>query len=233
MDHDTRFYKFVEYVDVNSRKVLIGVLFLCLLGALYTAFESRETIVDVLVKQSESQIVSDEQFRMVVKLNSLIETRLDGLRTRTGASRVVVRRFHNGRQDLTTVPFEKVSDVYSSQSEDFDLLIDTDRTLPLSKITYSLRQMWGDNASEPVCYSNNVEDHPAGELKRFYQQHELKYIQVCPIVNIARYPIGLVEVAFRFDPNEEERAVIEDRTEKAAGSIGGYLEMMADVKNGD
>ena len=230
MDHDTRFYKFVEFIEANRRGALIGILFLCLLGVLWTAFEKRDTIFDVIIERTEQEVVSDEQFRLMVKLNSLIETRLDSLRDNTGAVRVVVRRFHNGRQDLTTVPFEKVSDVYTSHDENFDLLVDTDRTLPMSSITYSLSRMWGTNASEPVCFGQATEQFPKGDLQRYLRQHNIKYVQVCPVTNIARYPLGLIAGVYWYVPDEAEAANIQSRTKKAADSIGGYLDMMADVK---
>lgn len=229
-DNEGPFYRFIEYVEKHSKRVIRGLGMLVLIGLLYTTFEYRGAIVDAVVGYKDSQIVSDEEFRDLVAINGRIQNRLDTLRNVTGSPRVVVRRFHNGKQDLTTVPFEKVSDVYSSHSEDFELLIDSDRTLPLSTITFSLKKMWGVNAKDPVCFAQSANDFPSGALRRYFAQHDIVYTAVCPISNIARYPLGFIAVNYREIPTPEQEQRDLARIARAASDVAGYIDFISEVK---
>lgn len=152
----------------------------------------------------------DEAARFHESLESmqLINTALAKIKTDTGARGVTIYQFHNGKHDLTGIPFTGALVTFSTEGYTGDM--------PLSTLNASLRLVWQD-IDAPRCQIINraIDSETANVFDKYGQSYQI----ICPLINPLNYPVGLLTVGYTTKPPEFALAEIEH----ASYSIVGYL----------
>lgn len=175
--------------------------------SLYIAYEIRESIMMLVVPPS----LEADRFHEQLSASEQVNKALDNLRLETNAHSVIVRQFHNGKYDLTGIPFTKSSITFYSLEE----RMEDEYEEPLSAMSTSLNKMW-IKIDNPQCI---VEDHGLDRTTKHYMDiYELNTIVICPMVNLLNYPVGTMTVGYR---QSDKMNVAE--VKNVAHRITGYL----------
>lgn len=196
---------------INSLSVrpLTTILAILLIYSSYIVFKSYDRLEELIVTPSEEA----QRFKEQLDSAALVNTAIENHRVSLNASSVLVRQFHNGRHDLTGIPFtESTVTFYAGE---YNYSVDE----PLSSLNASLRSMW-KRIDKPEClvtYSPNDISS-----KRYFTDFKLIREVQCPLTNLLNYPIGTISVGFS-DSNtvSDEEAV--EKTAAMAKRITGYL----------
>lgn len=185
----------------------LAAFFLLSLG--YVVYKSYDTLESLVVTPGEEA----SRFRAQLESSALVNTAIENLRVSLNAHSVVVRQFHNGRHDLTGLPFTEstttfYTDKYSPGSDE-----------PLSSMNTSLKTIW-KSIENPACRVTYVPDDKAS--RKYFKEYKLIKIVECPITNLLNYPIGMITVGFS-DSNTVSDEVAINRTAAIAKRITGYL----------
>ena len=205
---------FKSLVDSLSAKPLatIMALFIVLVGYVgmksYTALEYLVTSPDEEAARFEAQLHNSD----------IINGALEKLRTDLRADNVEIRQFHNGKHDLTGIPFTGVATTFYVDPLDNDgheVLSDE----PISAMNKTLRQVW-QRIDRPEC---TVLYSPVdSSTRRYFKAHNLNRGVVCPLVNLLNYPIGVMIVGFSDSNTLSDQKAIE-QTSMIAKRVTGYL----------
>ena len=205
---------FRTLVDSLSSKPLATVmaLFIVLVGYVgiksYTALEYLVTSPDEEAARFEAQLANSD----------IINGALDKLRTDLNADNVLIRQFHNGKHDLTGIPFTGVATTYYVDPLDNDgheVMVDE----PISAMNKTLRQVW-KRIDKPECI---VLYSPVdSSTRRYFKAHNLNKGVVCPLVNLLNYPIGIMVVGFSDSNTDSDQQAI-TQTSTIAKRVTGYL----------
>lgn len=187
-------------------------LFIMLVG--YVGVKSYTALENLVVSPDEEAARFESQLHSSDIINGALET----LRVNLRADNVEIRQFHNGKHDLTGIPFTGVSTTFYVDPLDnngHEVLTDE----PISSMNKTLRQVW-QRIDRPECiilYSS-----VDSSTRKYFKSHNLNRGVVCPLVNLLNYPIGIIIVGFS-DSNivNDQRAVIQ--TSLIAKRVTGYL----------
>ncbi|MGA1773157.1 MAG: hypothetical protein ACO387_03505 [Flavobacteriaceae bacterium] len=175
--------------------------------ALYIAYEIRESIFLLVVPPE----IEAERFHEHLSASQQINVALENLIERTQAHSVVVRQFHNGKYDLTGIPFTKSSVTFSTLTDD------TYEEEPISASSTSLHLMWKE-IDKPSCITL---DHGVDRATKYYMDaYELESIIVCPMINLLNYPVGTITVGYSKQSDMRDSTLVKG----VAQQITGYLE---------
>lgn len=216
----------VEITKSHGEHIIYTLALLLVIGVGYTMFEKRSEIWDMMFVAGE---ISEQDFVDILKINNNIQTALDALRDETNAHKVSISRFHNGKYDLTGVPFEKITEVYSSSSAYYTPSKDSGMSLPLPALQEILGGMWL-KFKDPVCISNNIKDYTDLRLISYLKTNKIEREVVCPITNITNYPLGILVVDLKGEPTPAELERIITLTNTTAQKVGGYLETKSVIR---
>lgn len=201
-------------IDSLSKKPVATMVAVFIIFASYVGVKSYTTIQDLIVTPDEEAA----RFEAQLHTTDIINKSIEDLRASTKADNVIIRQFHNGRHDLTGIPFTSISTTYYVDPLDDD---GHEPTLdePISAMNKSLRQVW-QRIDKPECI---VLYSPVDvSTRRYFKVHKLNRAVVCPLINLLNYPIGIMVVGF----SEGNTTVDEDvlrRTSVLAKSVTGYL----------
>lgn len=174
----------------------------------YTALEYLVTSPDEEAARFEAQLHNSD----------IINGALDTLRMELKADNVVIRQFHNGKHDLTGIPFTGVATTYYVDPLDnngHDMLSDE----PISAMNKTLRQVW-QRIDRPEC---TVLYSPVdSSTRRYFKAHNLNRGVVCPLVNLLNYPIGVMVVGFSDSSTVSDQTAV-TKTSAIAKRVTGYL----------
>lgn len=180
--------------------------------AAYVGYRSYDALQKMIVTPHEES----QRFQAQLASAALVNDAIEKLKTDLGAHSVVIKQFHNGRHDLTGIPFtEATATFYTSQYENSS-------EEPLSALNKSLTLMWGQiDRPECVTITQGVDNSTA----TYFRKYELNKAVICPLTNLLNYPIGTITVGFSASdtkalPNE----VVLQKTSAIAKRITGYLE---------
>lgn len=191
---------FSKHPFATLSTILIGIV-------LYLGYRTLDRIETIVVPPS----LESERFHQQLSTSEQINLALRNLRSDLGAHSVVLRQFHNGKHDLTGIPFTKASVTFYEADES---LLEEDE--PLSSMSTSLSKMW-KRIDSPECV---VLDAPVDKTTKYYMsKNELNFIIVCPMVNLLKYPVGTLTVGMKaVQPGSVERV------HRVASKVTGYLE---------
>lgn len=192
---------FSKHPFATISTILIGVL-------LYLGYNTLDRIETIVIPPS----LEAARFHEQLSASEQINTSLHNLNTDLKGHSVVLRQFHNGKHDLTGIPFTK-STVTFYDAQD-DSLLEADE--PLSSMSTSLSRIW-KRIDEPKCI---VLDSPVDKTTKYYMsRNELNFIIICPMVNLLKYPVGTITVGLKTLP---EGSV--EKVHDVATQVTGYLE---------
>jgi hypothetical protein len=199
------FKSLVASLSVRPVATLAAVLIMC---AGTIAYKSYSTLEQMIVTPDEEAIRFKEQLESA----KLVNESLNQLNADLGAHSVIIRQFHNGRHDLTGIPFTETTASY--YTDEYELSGDE----PVSSMNMSLRRIW-TQIDKPEC---TVLYGPVdSSSRRYFKAYNLHKVVQCPLTNLLNYPIGTITVGFSAGDTNDTVAV--NKTSAIAKRVTGYL----------
>lgn len=202
-------------IDSLSAKPLATVMGLCILFVGYVSYLNHDAIQALIVTPSQEA----ERFEKQLSSAEIINQAIEGLRADLYADNIAIRQFHNGRHDLTGIPFTSIETTFYTElvmdGKHEEVPVDE----PVSANNKLLRLMW-KRIDKPECV---VLDGPVDHsTKVYFREHKLKKAAACPLVNLLNYPIGTMVVGFS-EGNTKSNEEILQKTSIIARRVTGYL----------
>lgn len=199
------FKSLVASLSVRPIATLAAVLIICF-G--YVSYKSYSTLEQLVVTPDEEA----SRFKEQLESANLVNESLNQLNADLGSHSVIIRQFHNGRHDLTGIPFTETTATY--YTEEYDLSGDE----PVSSMNVSLRRIWV-KIDKPEC---TVLYGPVdSSSRRYFKAYKLQKVVQCPLTNLLNYPIGTITVGFSEGNTNDTVAV--NKTSAIAKRVTGYL----------
>lgn len=197
---------------INSLSVrpLATLTALFIIFAAYIGYKSYDVLQTMIITPHEES----NRFKAQLESAALVNEAIEKLKVDLRASGVIVRQFHNGRHDLTGIPFtEATATFYTSE-------FDGEEEEPLSALNRSLTMMWGNKIDRPECIT--ITQGVDNSTNRYFRKYKLDRAVICPLTNLLNYPIGTITVGF--SASDTSDAVALQKTSAIAKRITGYLE---------
>jgi hypothetical protein len=177
----------------------------------YIVYRSYDTLQQMIVTPHEES----ERFKAQLASAALVNDAIENLSTDLRGHSVVIKQFHNGRHDLTGIPFtETTATFYTMNYEDTG-------EEPLSALNSSLRLMWKEiDRPECIILTRGIDNSTAA----YFRRHQLNRVVICPLTNLLNYPIGTITVGFSAGDTPLSNKFVLDRTHLMSKRITGYLE---------
>jgi len=205
---------FKALVDLLSAKPLTTICALFIVLAGYISVKSYTTLQSLVVTPDQEAA----RFEAQLTNSDIINRAIEKLRVDLNADNVQIRQFHNGRHDLTGIPFTGISTTFYVDPLD-NSGHEPSSDEPISAMNKSLRQVWQriDKPNCAVFYS------PSDiSSRKYFKAHNLHRVVVCPLVNLLNYPIGILIVGFSESNTVSDETAI-TQTSLIAKSVTGYL----------
>lgn len=200
------FKSLVASLSVRPLATLTAVL---ILGLGFVAYKSYNTLEELVVTPSEEAARFKEQLESA----KLVNESLNQLNADLKSHSVVIRQFHNGRHDLTGIPFTETTATY--YTEQYDI---SGGDEPVSSMNESLNKIW-TTIDKPEC---TVLYGPVdSSSRRYFKAYNLNKVVICPLTNLLNYPIGTITVGF--SEGDTNDAVAVSKTSAIAKRVTGYL----------
>ena len=200
--------RLINSLALRPLPTLAGVLILFIA---FIGYRSYDNIEKLIISPTEESARFSAQLQSAELVNEAIEN----LALDLGAHSVVVRQFHNGRHDLTGIPFTEATATFYTTN--FDELKNEET---LSASNRSLRRMWA-SFDKPVCIV--ITQGIDASTRKYFQKYDLVRVAVCPLRNPLNYPIGTITVGLTAQSIASDAQVI-TRTTVIANSVVGYLQ---------
>lgn len=203
---------FKTAVDSLSKHPFATLSTILIAIVLYIGYRTLDRIETIVIPPSLEATRFHEQLAASEQINMA----LTNLAVDADAHSIVLRQFHNGKHDLTGIPFTKSSVTFYEIRETERSLEEQDE--PISAMSTSLSRIWA-RIDRPKCLV--LTDFGIDKTTKHYiEVNELGSIIVCPMVNLLNYPVGTLTVGFkRRDPGE---GTVE-KIEAVATQVTGYL----------
>lgn len=200
-------------INSLSIKPVETLLALILIVAVYIGYRSYDALENMIITPQEEAARFEKQLEGADLVNEAIEN----LRVELKADNVIIKQFHNGRHDLTGIPFTEASTTFvASASEDGSNLA---REEPVPTMNKSLRKVW-QRIDRPQC---TVLYTPVDiSTRRYFYAHNLNRAVICPLVNLLNYPIGIIVVGFSEGSTTDDQIAL-NRTAHIGKRVTGYL----------
>jgi hypothetical protein len=206
---------FNALVDSLSAKPLATIMALCILFVGYVSYTNHDAIQALIVTPSQEA----ERFEKQLTSAEITNQAIEGLRADLSADNIAIRQFHNGRHDLTGIPFTSIETTFYTELEVTGEHEEVPIDEPVSANNKLLRLMW-KRIDKPECV---VLDIPVDHSTRVYfREHKLRRIAACPLVNLLNYPIGIMIVGLS-EGNTKSNEEILQKTSVIAKRVTGYL----------
>jgi hypothetical protein len=198
------------FVNLLSQKPLATLAALIILFMAYISYRSYDAIQDSIVTPEEEA----RRFQDQLSSASLVNDAIENLALETRANNVVIRQFHNGRHDLTGIPFTEATTTFFTKS------YDTPAEERLSELNTSLRMMWREiDKPECIIIKSGV-DH---STRKYFREYQLNRAVICPLTNLLNYPIGTITVGFSASNAQFSDRFVLQKTHLVARRVTGYL----------
>lgn len=200
-------------VDSLSAKPLATMMAICIVFVGYVSYVNHDAIQALIITPSQEA----ERFEKQLSSADIINQAIEGLRTDLSADNIAIRQFHNGKHDLTGIPFTSIQTTYYMELEGIHEEVPVDE--PVSATNKLLRLMW-KRIDKPECVVlNKPIDY---STKVYFREHKLEKAAACPLVNLLNYPIGIMLVGFT-EGNTKSDVEILQKTSVIARRVTGYL----------
>lgn len=201
----------VALINSLSMRPLATLSALLIIFTTYVVYRSYDTIQAMVVTPHQES----QRFRAQLASAALVNDAIENLNTELRGHSVVIKQFHNGRHDLTGIPFtEATATFYTMNYEDTG-------EEPLSSLNSSLRLMWKEiDRPECIILTRGIDNSTAA----YFRQHQLSRTVICPLTNLLNYPIGTITVGFSASDTALSDRLVLNRTYTMSKRITGYLE---------
>lgn len=197
-----------------STKPLATIMSILIIFVAYLGYRSYDALQALVITPDQEAARFEKQLTNSEIINQAIEW----LRIELSADNVIIKQFHNGRHDLTGIPFTGMAATFyvdPIESEEHETDIDE----PVSASNKILRNVW-KRIDKPECV---IIDTPLDiSTRKYFKSHNLDKMAVCPLVNLLNYPIGVMVVGFS-EGNTISDEVIIQKTSTIAKRVTGYL----------
>ena len=197
-----------------STKPLATIMSILIIFVAYLGYRSYDALQALVITPDQEAARFEKQLTNSEIINQAIEW----LRIELSADNVIIKQFHNGRHDLTGIPFTGMAATFyvdPLESEEHETDIDE----PVSASNKILRNVW-KRIDKPECV---IIDTPLDiSTRKYFKSHNLDKMAVCPLVNLLNYPIGVMVVGFS-EGNTISDEVIIQKTSTIAKRVTGYL----------
>jgi len=201
------FRRLVNSLSVRPVATLTAVF---IIAMSYVAYKSYNTLETLVITPSEEAA----RFKNQLESSKLVNQSIEYLREDLKAHSVIIKQFHNGRHDLTGIPFTEATSTYYTESYET-----ADSNEPISSMNNSLQKMWGDIQNPKCTVLNSAVD---ASSRRYFKTYGLTKVVECPLTNLLNYPIGVILVGFSESNTSDEVAV--SKTSAIAKRVTGYLD---------
>lgn len=196
----------IDSLSVRPLATMVAFFILCI-G--YVGIRSYTALESLIVTPDEEAI----RFKQQLESANLVNSSIEQLRVDLKAENVVIRQFHNGRHDLTGIPFTETSSTYYTDT------YDDGGDEAVSSMNTSLRRIW-KQIDRPQCV---VFYEPVdASTGKYFKAYKLTKIVQCPLTNLLKYPVGTITVGFSERSSVGDEVVI-NKTEAIAKRVTGYL----------
>ena len=170
-----------------------------------------------------SPAVESARFDRANKATEAINTMLDQQIAVLKADRAGVRQFHNGKTDLSGLPFTYVSTTFARTKEGVAFPDANYSPVPSSTISEITSAMWADY-KHPVCLTIYTDEIKSQQYRRYTKNLGVEVFYVCPVSNANMYPVGFVFVSYLRAETERptDEQIIANVTE-IAGRVSDQL----------
>lgn len=200
-------------INSLSRRPVETLLALALIVAMYVGYRSYDALEKMVITPAEEAARFGKQLEGADLVNEAIEN----LRIELKADNVVIKQFHNGRHDLTGIPFTEASTTFIASAKTNGSNIAKDEPIPT--MNKSLRMVW-KRIDRPQC---TVLYNPVDiSTRRYFYTHNIQRAVVCPLVNLLNYPIGIIVVGFSEGNTTDDQTAL-NRTAHIGKRVTGYL----------
>ena len=197
-----------------STKPLATIMSILIIFVAYLGYRSYDVLQALVITPDQEAARFEKQLTNSEIINQAIE----GLRLELSADNVIIKQFHNGRHDLTGIPFTGIATTFyvdPLEIDEHETVIDE----PVSASNKTLRNVW-ERIDKPECV---IIDSPLDiSTRKYFKSHNLNKMAVCPLVNLLNYPIGVMVVGFS-EGNTISDEVIIQKTSTIAKRVTGYL----------
>ena len=200
-------------INSLSRKPIETLLALILIVALYVGYRSYDALENMIITPQE------EAYRFGRQLHGadLVNEAIENLRIELKADNVLIKQFHNGRHDLTGIPFTEASTTFVASAKEEAINLAKDEPVPT--MNKSLRKVW-QRIDRPQCIMLYT---PVDiSTRRYFYTHNINRAAICPLVNLLNYPIGIVVVGFSEGNTTDDQTAL-NRTAHIGKRVTGYL----------
>lgn len=206
---------FRALINSLSRRPIETLLAFSLIVVSYIGYKSYDTLERIIITPQEEA----SRFQKQLEGADLVNNALENLRVELKADNVLIKQFHNGRHDLTGIPFTEASTTFLADPATDGSAHDGSRDEPIPTMNRSLRLVWQE-IDRPKC---TVLYAPIDvSTRKYFYNHGLNRAVICPLVNLLNYPIGVVVVGFSEGNTVEENFAI-SKTSQIAKRVAGYL----------
>lgn len=204
-----------SFIISLSRRPVETLLALLLITAVYIGYRSYDALERMIITPEEEALRFEKQLESA----DLVNEALENLRTDLGADNVLIKQFHNGRHDLTGIPFTEATTTFMADPMADGSSHAESKEEPIPAMNRSLRMVWKE-IDRPQCA---VLYTPIDiSTKRYFYNHGLNRAVVCPLVNLLNYPIGVIVVGFSEGNTVQDEQVI-TKTSQIGKRVAGYL----------
>lgn len=179
-----------------------------LVGVSFIAYRSYNALEELIITPSEEAT----RFREQLESARLVNQSIEQLKVDLKAENIVIRQFHNGRHDLTGIPFTEASSTF--YTDGYDDLGDE----AVSTMNESLRQIW-KQIDRPECVV--LYSPMDSSSRKYFKTYKLTKVVQCPLTNLLNYPVGTITVGFSESDTNDGVAV--SKTSAIAKRVTGYL----------
>jgi hypothetical protein len=203
-------------INSLSRRPIQTLLAFSLIVISYIGYRSYDALEGMIITPHEEAL----RFQKQLEGADLVNDALENLRVELKADNVLIKQFHNGRHDLTGIPFTEASTTFLVDPATDGYTHDASRDEPIPTMNKTLRLVWKE-IDRPKC---TVLYAPIDiSTRKYFYNHGLNRAVVCPLVNLLNYPIGVVVVGFS-EGNTTEEDIALSKTSQIAKRVAGYLD---------
>lgn len=197
--------RLINSLSVRPLSTLAAIF---IISMAYIGVKSYNTLERIVITPDEEAA----RFKDQLESSKLVNESIEQLRVDLGAYNVVIRQFHNGRHDLTGIPFtESSATYYTDNYEDVGDEV-------ISSMNGSLGRIW-NRIDKPQCvvYSTPIDS----SSRKYFRAYGLTKVIECPLTNLLNYPVGTITVGFSARNTSDEVGI--KKTEAIAKRVTGYL----------
>lgn len=217
------FFAGLQSLIITVRRNAVSSAFTTMmLLILIFAWSARDNIT-AFIERNPSAKQESVRFDESVVIDTQVNEALNDVRTNINADRVLVRQFHNGRTDLTGLPFASVATTYFSLGPGITITEESFGSFPLSTINDVLVRMFV-KGQPPKCGSLTIDEVSNPIFARYLRSNGVEMLYFCPLMNLRSQPVGYIGAGYL---TKEKKRPTDDEIQLILNNSGqrivGYL----------